>query len=85
MYAALRDIETALSLCPSHKLSQQRRVQCLVELGMTEEARSFLQHYQLDHPTDTKFASRMNKELEKGKETETGMCGLCVRSRYVCV
>ena len=76
MYAALRDIETSLSLCPTHKLSQQRRIQCLMELGMLEEAQRFLQHYQVDFPADAKFVTRTTKEMEKSKKDRqsSGMC-----------
>ena len=72
IYAALRDIETSLSLSPSHKLSQQRRIQCLMDLDMHEEANRFLHQYQLDHPSDSKFTNRTKKELEKSKSIKDG-------------
>ncbi len=86
MYAALRDIETSLSLCPSHKLSQQRRIQCLLELGMVREAGGFLKRYQLDHPSDAKFVAKTSTELEKGKkEADTGMCVRVCGDSQFCV
>jgi len=76
VYAALRDIETSLSLNPTHRLSKQRRIQCLCELGMTEEAERFLDDYSYQHPHDTKFLDRKRKELKDLKhKDEAGPSG----------
>lgn len=72
MYASLRDIETALSLSPSHKLSQQRRIQCLMDLGLNEEAKRFLHGYKLQHPSDSKFVAKTTKDLDKTKKDGPG-------------
>ena len=65
VYAALRDVETSLSLNSTHRLSKQRRIQCLTELGLTEEACRFLDDYSYQHPHDTKFMERARKDLEE--------------------
>lgn len=35
---------------------------------MLEEAKRFLQCYQSDHPSDSKFLARTAKEVEKGRK-----------------
>ncbi len=79
MYAALRDIERSLSLNSTHRLSKQRRIQCLIELGMTEEASRFLDDYSYHHPHDIKFMEKTSKDLKDKEEAgKTGMDIGCV-------
>ena len=65
VYAALRDIETSLSLHPTHRLSKQRRIQCLMDLGLKDEVFRFLDDYSYQYPHDTKFTEKTRLELEE--------------------
>ncbi len=74
-YAALRDAETALTLCATHKPALQHRVACLQRLGWFEEARRFLRAYQEAFPWDKEFYSKLQPEVEK-MAAETGQSSL---------
>lgn len=77
IYEALRDTERTLSLCPAHHKSIKRRIKCLKLLHWTKEARSFLEHYQLQYPEDEEFIKAMDTAIsaEQGNLTSSGiMC-----------
>ena len=63
VYEALRDTERALSLCPSHQKSLRRRIKCLKQLGLVEEARQYLDEYSKDHSEDSSFITQCRRDL----------------------
>ena len=72
MYAALRDAESALSLCPSHQGALRRRLCCLQHLKWNKAADHLLQAYAEQYPNDSEFIRRTRADLEQAFKTESG-------------
>jgi len=76
VYCALLDCEIALSLEPTHKKSQYRRINCLYELGWLEEAQEMMTIYQAMYPgSHDKDFTAMQEKIEK----QGIVCLLCKR------
>jgi len=66
IYCALIDCEVALSLEPTHKKSQYRRILCLYELGWLEEAQEMMHAYQVLYPgSHDKDFTTLQEKIEK--------------------
>lgn len=65
VYAALKDTERALKLCPLHQKSHQRRIKCLKLLGWIKEGLWFLNMYSKMFSDDKEFIKNTTTELNK--------------------
>ena len=74
VYEALRDTERALALCSSHQKSLRRRIKCLRQLGLIEEARQYLDKYNREYSDDSSFITQCRLDIDKSSE---GVC-VCV-------
>ena len=93
MYAALRDAESALALCPSYQKALRRRLRCLQHLNWNKAANHLLQRYSEQYPNDSDFISRTKADLELALKSESGtftcvymhvhMCLLMVHGRSI--
>ena len=72
MYAALRDAESALSLCPSYQKALRDRLRCLQHLHWNKEADHLLQKYSELYPTDRDFFNRTRADLDLALKSESG-------------
>ena len=77
MYAALRDAESALALCPSYQKALRRRLRCLQHLNRNKAANHLLQRYMEQYPNDSDFISRTKADLEIALKSESG--STCIR------
>ena len=72
MYAALRDAEAALALCPSYQKALRRRLQCLQHLNWNKPANHLLKSYTELYPNDNDFISRTQDNLDLALKSESG-------------
>ncbi len=82
-YAALRDAESALSLCPSSKKVHQRRLRCLLHLGPRDVAQRLLIGYKDAFPSDREFVTRFQTELDK--HSSDGGCDYGIARVHTCI
>ena len=82
IYAALRDTEIALMLCPAHKKALQRRLRCLYSLCWYEEAQRFLQEYKQSFPQDKEFYPKFHSELEKASSEAGETPSTCITETF---
>ena len=64
MYAALRDAESALALCPSYQKALRRRLRCLQHLSWNKVANHLLHKYAEQYPADNEFINRTQADLD---------------------
>ncbi len=64
-YAALRDAESALIISPLFKRAHQRRLKCLISLGMKGVANGLLTQYKSLFKDDNDFYTKLETEISK--------------------
>ncbi len=68
-YAALRDVESALSLSPSSRKAHRLQLKLLFHLGYSQEGTRLFQYYRQQYPNDKSFISKFKTDLEQSQDS----------------
>ena len=69
-YAAMRDVEKVLLLCPMHKKAHIRRVRLMLALGWYNEGIRVVDAFTTLFPEEEEFSSKMRMEMDKASIME---------------
>ena len=77
-YAAMRDVEKVLLLCPMHKKAHMRRLRLMHALGWYEEGSRLVRKFQALFPGETEFSDKMRLDCDKAAALESKFwyCGV---------